>query len=302
MSWFRRSAVLVAVPALTAGLLFAVGCSKEEPKPVASGSSESTTTSDSSSAVAKTPIEAGKAVLKGKVVFDGDPPAPMPLKDSIMKSMKDVDFCTSNNPVDQTWLVDPNNKGIQNVVVWLRAPKDKYLAVPDDQKKRNDTVLIDQPVCQFEPHVVALYPTYFDAKEKKQVPTGQTFKVKNSAKINHNTNLGGKITINPSKNLMLATDKELQYDAKAASKPDRIASEDLINIKCDIHPWMTAKAWVFDHPFAAVTNKEGAFEIKGLPEGELTLAYWHESFGESPKTQSITIKGGDNTQELKLKK
>jgi len=48
-------------------------------------------------------------------------------------------------------------------------------------------------------------------------------------------------------------------------------------------------AWVFalDHPFFAVTDERGRFEIKGLPPGEYTLEAWHEELGEQRSTLRI---------------
>ena len=43
---------------------------------------------------------------------------------------------------------------------------------------------------------------------------------------------------------------------------------------------MTAHFHVMDHPFFAVTDADGKFEIPNLPEGEYTLGAWHEKFGE----------------------
>ena len=66
---------------------------------------------------------------------------------------------------------------------------------------------------------------------------------------------------------------------------------------CQIHPWMSSFVWVLDHPFAAVTDKEGNYEIKGVPAAELSVKYWHESFDKTPKTEKITIKG-DTTKDF----
>ena len=53
---------------------------------------------------------------------------------------------------------------------------------------------------------------------------------------------------------------------------------------------MTAHFFVMDHPFFAVTDARGAFRIPGLPDGQYTIAAWHEEFGE--KVKEITVSGG----------
>ena len=41
---------------------------------------------------------------------------------------------------------------------------------------------------------------------------------------------------------------------------------------------MNAWAAAFDHPYFAVTDELGRFEIKGIPPGSYTLIAWHPGF------------------------
>ena len=50
-----------------------------------------------------------------------------------------------------------------------------------------------------------------------------------------------------------------------------------IPFKCDIHPWMKGYVRVFDHPYFAVTDEDGKFEIKNAPAGKWRIVYWHEN-------------------------
>lgn len=62
---------------------------------------------------------------------------------------------------------------------------------------------------------------------------------------------------------------------------ERLSRTGLISLRCDIsHPWMTAFIFVSPHPYAAVSDAAGHFEIKGLPPGSYTLDLWHERLGE----------------------
>jgi len=48
---------------------------------------------------------------------------------------------------------------------------------------------------------------------------------------------------------------------------------------CNVHPWERAYVFVSNHPYCAVTDDDGRFEIKLLPAGrELQLRVWHERF------------------------
>lgn len=249
----------------------------------------------------KTPIETDKLVtIKGKVSYDGTAPARAELKipdDNQDKAKCMAPGCDSK---DQLWIVGGDG-GVANVVVFLRAPQGKFFKVGGDLGKRGETVTMDQPCCVFVPHVVSLFPSYFDADKKEQVKTGQKFQVKNSAAFQHNTSYVGNPLVNPSVNQILAPGKEIPAEVKPGSAKSS-GAEDLVNISCDIHKWMNAKAVVFDHPFHAVTNDKGEFELK-VPAGtEVNLCVWHESMGDLKKatSETKTFKDGD-TLALKVK-
>ena len=50
-------------------------------------------------------------------------------------------------------------------------------------------------------------------------------------------------------------------------------------VACPIHAWMVGYMVVKDHPYVAVTDAEGKFEMKNVPKGEWTLRIWHEKPG-----------------------
>jgi len=165
---------------------------------------------------------------------------------------------------------------------------------------------MDQPHCLFEPHVVAFSPTFYDAATKKEKKTGQVFEVLNSAPKNHNTAWSGNRLFNAGDTKIIAPKGNLPIDAQSG-KADSAGGEDLISISCDIHKWMTAKAAVFDHPFYAVTNGKGQFEIKDVPAGsEIEFCVWHESMDsaslKAAKKEKITLKAGETAvKDLKIK-
>jgi hypothetical protein len=58
---------------------------------------------------------------------------------------------------------------------------------------------------------------------------------------------------------------------------------------------MTAWWMVVDHPYAAVTNDKGEFEIGELPDGTHAFRVWHEKSGYLEKKLEVTVKGGKVT-------
>jgi hypothetical protein len=61
-----------------------------------------------------------------------------------------------------------------------------------------------------------------------------------------------------------------------------------MKVACDIHPFMAMHVCVVDHPFYAVTDAAGKFEMKNLPPGNYVLGVWHEKL-EAPD-QNIVVK------------
>jgi hypothetical protein len=219
------------------------------------------------------------ATVKGQVVFAGKQ-VPVPEK---AKVGNDAAFCLKNGDIfDEKWVVNPKNNGVRNVFVWLKPDSDDKSARlpvhPDLKAPPKEPVVIDQPCCTFIPHVVALR-------------VGQGLLVKNSAKIVHNfdyqgfRNPGDNSTIQPGQ-------QKLIENLKAENLP--------LTAKCGIHGWMSARVGVFDHPYFAVTDGNGIFEIKQAPAGKLRLMVYHEQVGfrggeEGRKGEVITLdaKGTD---------
>ena len=196
--------------------------------------------------------------LKGKVVWGGSE-TPKP---ELVKIDKDQDHCLSKGDITSEKLViDPATKGVRWVMVWLVDPKNPKADLPIHpslKEPKEKEVLVDQPCCKFEPHLITLRE-------------GQTLVAKNSSPIPHNVNLvsTGK---NPSKNEIIPPGRQVKVDSWVAA-----SSPTLIN--CDIHPWMMGYIRVFNHPYFAVTDDKGGFEIPNAPVGSYNLVVWQEEVG-----------------------
>jgi hypothetical protein len=82
-------------------------------------------------------------------------------------------------------------------------------------------------------------------------------------------NIAGRLLWN---NPQPAKDPDLLLDTKA--KPGEV-----VDVVCDVHPWMHSYAVVMEHGYFAVTGEDGTFEIGGLAPGAYTLEAWHPTLG-----------------------
>jgi hypothetical protein len=233
--------------------------------------------------VKRVPLEAKnlEGTLTGSVHFDGEPPEMETI--SRIKQHHDKEHCFKGSPAEarmQTWFVDDKTKAVANVVVWLAPPAGKFFVLSEADKKRSgEFVVIDQPHCAFMPHVVSLFPAYFDGAQHRE--TGQKLRVTNSASFPH----------------ALQWDPTQENDVVNRTLPAG-AHVDLVlapqrqplHIGCGLHNWMHGIVWIFDHPYHAVTGAGGSFRINNIPTGvELTFHAWHESKREPFERKHMTF-------------
>jgi plastocyanin len=198
---------------------------------------------------------ADTSTIKGQVVWGG---ADVP-KQADLNVTKDQQHCLSKGSVkSEEIVVNPDNKGMKNVFVWITKEDNSSPPVPANLKEpKKKSVELDQPVCAFEPHAMA-------------IQQGTDVIVKNTAPVAHNVNWNGGVK-NPGDN------KIVPPGGHETMKPKLKASKDAVAISCNIHGWMRGWIRVFDHPYFAVTDKDGNFEIKDAPVGKYKIWYWSDS-------------------------
>jgi hypothetical protein len=69
-----------------------------------------------------------------------------------------------------------------------------------------------------------------------------------------------------------------------------------IQAKSDMNIWKMTFLLPLDHPFAAVTDKQGRFSIDGLPPGTHTFQIWHECTGWLEESLTVSIQAGQTTE------
>ena len=173
-------------------------------------------------------------------------------------------YCGKHPIVDERLLVNGENKGIKNVLVYVytgRGGSDL-----DYKGGEAETKELANKGCQFEPHIVI-------------AKAGDTLKVTNPDEIGHNANI--QFFKNDSVNPMIPAGQEVAIDLEDPEPAP-------ISVSCNIHPWMTAKLVVLDHPYAAVSDADGNLVIKGLPVGEELV---FRAFHESASVKEVEIDG-----------
>jgi len=206
----------------------------------------------------------------------------------------DKEVCAKDKvALEEDFLINPKNKGLKNVFVWIAptgAAKGAPFPVkdihPDLLKPAKAEVEIDQPCCRFIPHVLA-------ARE------GQKLVIKNTAPIAHNGKWSSKD--NGEMNPLIPSGGQFVLP-KAL-----VAETSEISLSCSIHSWMKAHVRVFDHPYFAITDEEGNFEIPNAPVGKYSVFVHHPSTGwlDGVKGRAgnpiVTQAGANQLQPFKMK-
>jgi len=149
-----------------------------------------------------------------------------------------------------------------DAVVWVQQ-------APGTSKPPAQPVTMDQKQMQFLPHVLP-------------VVAGTTVKFLNSDPTPHNVfspdfekyNLG-----------TWPKDQSKDYTFSKCTKFPCAYTQ-----LCRVHPEMEGFVVVLPNSYFAVSNKEGHFEITGVPAGQYTVAVWHPKLKAPPKP--VTVEAG----------
>jgi plastocyanin len=155
----------------------------------------------------------------------------------------------SETPLSDELVADEAGN-VQYAIVYVsKGHEGKNLPAP------KEPAVIDQKGCRYEPHVVSMM-------------IGQDLLIRNSDDLLHN------IHALPFEN------KEFNFGqpSKGMEEKKQFTKKEIVKVKCDVHPWMSAWIGVFEHPLHAVTAAGGKFEIKGVPAGKYTVTIWHEKY------------------------
>lgn len=200
--------------------------------------------------------------LRGKVVVAGRVPQRKKIRVGVdpacMDSYKEAPMLSEDLVVKDVG----GEHRVANAVVYVASPISG--AFPDATEPKR----LRQVGCRYDPHVLGLR-------------VGQPLEIRNEDPTLHNVHaspeLNREFNLSQAKSGLVSTHR---FEI----------AERAIRLKCDVHPWMTAWVFVFDHPFYAITGEDGTFEIPDLPSGAHEIAIWHEKLGE--KRISIATANG----------
>lgn len=196
------------------------------------------------------PVEHG-GELFGTVLFKGDPHAK-----TLYQVKNDADYCGSEIE-DNTYEVNLKNQGLANVVISLEGI---------NQGKRHDpsTIPIEMIKCRYSPHILpGVVGDSYGLLNKDPILHNAHFRIEDATLLNVALFPNGRKIVKPSTQPVI------------------------INVKCEIHPFMSATMVIFDHPYFAITNQMGEFKISDIPAGNYKVKIWHEAIPISEKEVTI---------------
>jgi plastocyanin len=206
---------------------------------------------------------AAAADIVGTVTIKGTPPK----EKDITPVMEDA-ACSklhTMTPTTHFYVVGPKSE-LGDVVVSLQGITGKSTGASAPPQ------ILDQRGCEYTPYVFA-------------VQTGQKIIVKNSDPVLHNVRAVPAET----------TGNQERNQAQLPNGPDLTFSfshpESFLKFECNVHKWMFSYANVFEHPYFAVTGKDGTFKIASVPPGKYTVEAAHRKLGKV--TKEIEVKEGE---------
>lgn len=207
-------------------------------------------------------IEADQpGIIRGKVSLVG-----MISERRHVEVKKDMELCGKELISEE--LILSEGGGVMNAVVSIEGIK--------TEKVSQQGVVLDNKACAFVPHVLA-------------ITNGSTLEIRTSDPVIHTAHLylGDRTLFN------LA----LPPTRRGTKIERKLEESGLIKVLCDVHSWMKAYILVVDHPYFAVTDGKGLFEIRDVPPGSYQIKVWHELLGVQLKEASVS-EGKDTLVEF----
>jgi hypothetical protein len=150
--------------------------------------------------------------------------------------------------------------GVANTIVFLKdVSQGKAFDFP--QRRR----FLDQRHCRYEPHILL-------------VPQNGVLQMTSSDATLHTIHMDGAASYN----------QPFPFPQQIISR--EMPSAGLVNLKCNGgHTWMNAEMMVAPHPYYAVTDEGGRFELSNVPPGRYEIVAWHEGWNVSRRENTFDV-------------
>ena len=195
--------------------------------------------------------------ISGTVKWSGPMPHLTP-----MTINKDPLICDPNSQKtrDLERLIVGPQAGVANTVVFLKeVSRGKAMDLPQQRR------FLDQRRCRYEPHILL-------------VPSNATLQMKSSDATLHTIHMDGAATYN------------LPFPFTNQIITREMPTVGLVNLRCNGgHTWMNAEMFVVPHPYYAVTDESGKFELSDVPPGEYEIVAWHEGWKVSHQEATYDV-------------
>jgi plastocyanin len=193
--------------------------------------------------------------IKVAVKFAGEAVVPAKLNRTVDP------FCAKTEKIDPSILVTEGH--LENVVVRIASKVKVKTEVPSEPLK------IGQHQCMYAPRVSAAV-------------TGQMVTIANGDDTLHNVHA------------YRGENNDNWFNNAQPPRSPAITKEmdDMMQLKCDVHPWMSAFVSVTDHPFNTVTKTDGLVVWDKVPSKSKAykVEAWHEVLGS--QVQEVVVEAG----------
>jgi hypothetical protein len=216
-------------------------------------------------AASKAPAQSGYTVIPvtnggtiaGTVKWSGPEPGGLEVPVN-----KDPEICDpeSHKRINLERMVIGTEGGVANTIVYLKnISRGKAVNLPAPRRS------LDQKHCRYEPHILLVPQTYELA-------------MKSSDATLHTIHMDGAASFN------------LPFPFTDRVITRKMDTPGLINLRCNGgHVWMNAEMMVVPHPYYAVTDENGGFELSDVPPGDYEVVAWHEGWHVLGRENAVDV-------------
>ncbi len=210
-------------------------------------------------------------IIKGKVLFKGNPPPPR-----IFNVEKNKDICGETRQLVEVAAKDGK---LADTLVYLEDLKSGK-PFPGGGNEFTGTEIVARD-CAFHPFGLISFTGVIGRNKP------MTFK--NKDPIGHNPHayeIVGRVR-RTALNRVLEGNGEFTSVIKLKKKKSRV-----LKLECDQHNFMHNFFYTIENPYYSITREEGSFLLDQIPPGNYKLVVWHPTLGT--KKQNVTIKAKES--------